>query len=1050
MDQGTTFRVIKRIPKERYLANHVASAEAPDQPDIEVGQLGVIPHLLANYDENGNLVSNLYVKLVWVDEDGIQVGPRGLPYKVFVPLDSIEVGVQVQEKHELISELELQEASGNIPATVLGNSPLKEYLNVFFGTLGSRANLDLLIEMGVPHTMVQCIANQSRMDELIQRLINGMAYCEALELFKNGMPTVESLWNGLVTVNAYTMPSRFKRAVGNFIYVVCYHDPTSIGKTVGFYIGRTNRLSVRLGNHRLKLASDVPSLAHYSLGKKLIKKGADYKMFPLAFIPKGTSSQTDCNIMNWIELTFVCLFESFNRNMLRYWDEEHASGPRKGVAVPQAQRDLPGSDDEGELPRSAQQETYVATWSAPLAKKILQIVRTVKDSSPVLQAFKLHPDRKYKGCNWSVPLLETNGSDLVTWVRKPIYGPNGEVRMWRFDSHPRKIMKSGYLHVFAGQQHTKPTEFKLCLNLEEEFPFLQPKKSVNVIIEIMCDRVRHPCPYTDIPEVGPTDLWYEAARMGVRLEWCDDEGNWFAKYYKSGFTHALVTGRRSMKIDAATYGEVVNHIDLAWLNAIKVIGALMQWQWTTDNKLTREVLIPFNAQIRSYETDFFKQRVVVSVPPGIDVAVPLLLSTEDTLRLLAKHFPDSACGFYPWSSAFNNRAKRLACDDCQALNKSCNSRVVASVEDVEMLQCTRCAYLRRFCTWTPHIATDPSAHRLIYVSRPHYPTHSIPEPTNSWALQEDEEVETDEMMVEIDDENTDHGVEAVTEQTDSDVAQVAHETREAGQTVEPMVGIEQTVVELPDTTMRLGKASQPATGVEERLDQGAKCAPTDDKERVHVDSPTGMVVEAEGVACATVEVDMAMEPTHEMKETADATGHGPVIDDIAERDEQLCQVQQVDPVQQVQQGSDAARAEHVAEQVARDATKTVEVIDLTSDTDEETAARVVEAREPTAEAVEKAGSPANVEQMTDVAVEKFSDSTAIANKVAKSVARVEEIPDSTADSDEDMPDLVGEAEGSGANIKEIPDSYAEDDEFAFSDADNKEIPDSYEEQGMEF
>ncbi|KJZ74977.1 hypothetical protein HIM_05708 [Hirsutella minnesotensis 3608] len=122
---------------------------------------------------------------------------------------------------------------------------------------------------------------------MVQVLLNGMGFCEALTQFKNELPTVESLWFGLVNVDSNTMPSKLKRAVGNFIYVVCYHNPTAPGKEAGYY-----RLAVRLSNHKIQLEKDQPHLTHYKLGKRLLRAGADCRMFPLAFFPKGILRST--------------------------------------------------------------------------------------------------------------------------------------------------------------------------------------------------------------------------------------------------------------------------------------------------------------------------------------------------------------------------------------------------------------------------------------------------------------------------------------------------------------------------------------------------------------------------------------------------------------------------------------------------------------------------------------------------------------------------------------------------------------------------------------
>lgn len=204
-------------------------------------------------------------------------------------------------------------------------------------------------------------------------------------------------------------------------------------------------------------------------------------------------------------MTLISMFESFNPYMLRI--DPNYQPPRPVPPAP------------SELTANPERETYQRTYSAPLANRVQFVSQGIKSTQT---QFRLRDD--YIGCNWAVPLLENFGNDCNLWVRTILRKDNSIDWVWQFQTYPRRINEGRHLGIFSGRPGTALTQFCPCIS-SDEFPTLHPGSMVNIIIEIMADpNEKHPSAYVEIPAVGPFDCWTQATRVGIRLEFLDDNG----------------------------------------------------------------------------------------------------------------------------------------------------------------------------------------------------------------------------------------------------------------------------------------------------------------------------------------------------------------------------------------------------------------------------------------------------------------------------------------------------------------------------------------------
>ncbi|KAF4478546.1 hypothetical protein FAGAP_12332 [Fusarium agapanthi] len=110
---------------------------------------------------------------------------------------------------------------------------------------------------------------------------------------------------------------------------------------------------------------------------------------------------------------------------------------------------------------SSDREAFHKTWSAPLAKRFVDVGREAKNSSPALKKFQLA--QPFTGCNWPVPILERSFIDANLWVQTTTLDENQQPHMYQFRTHPKRVQKNLQIIIFIGKRKhikaLKPAEY---------------------------------------------------------------------------------------------------------------------------------------------------------------------------------------------------------------------------------------------------------------------------------------------------------------------------------------------------------------------------------------------------------------------------------------------------------------------------------------------------------------------------------------------------------------------------------------------------------------
>ncbi|KAF7542665.1 hypothetical protein G7Z17_g11385 [Cylindrodendrum hubeiense] len=729
-----TFRVTKPLTESEAQDIKATTQNAGSLVPLLVGQLGFIPDIASNFSQAKKLAPLVWVQLIEHTHNGWAIAsntpaPDG---KCMVPSSHIELGAEQTSTKPIVSDLVL----GNATLRVSPNhpeSPLHTWLESFYASLGTDENLAAMKEIGVPDRVLDMVGKSGKRAALIREFLDGMAYCGTLEPFRNGLPTLQQIWNNAKYVRRDAAnPSEFNRTTGSFFYMICYFDQTSEVPEYAVYCGQSVDPTKRLQQHNQSLMSDDNDIvAHHKIGRKILRKGGNYRMFPITFISRMAN---DYSVMGaWAELTLIILFECFNPFMLTIEEYREQSG-----LAPSSSTDLVINPDR---------ETFHKAWSSPLANRTLEIGKRLKASRAALERFS--PRDKFTGCNWAVPVLERTFMDSNLWVQTTILRNDLTPRMWQFRTHPRRVQGDRQVIVFIGTRNvhakTVPRAFKVPLPLTI-FPSVKKGSIVNVVIEIMANPAeKHPYPYVEIPAIGPFDCWREASRVGIRVEFLEDGGTWKARYLANYHLQTFKAGIKALKPqEYGPHGDIFACIEVGWLHCIKILATLLQWKWQPEESmLTKRVWVPYNGRVRKYDVDFFNQRINLSDPQAHSKPIPRLLSLDQTSTQIEQkygydvhigHFPGKELLFVP-----GEPAGRMKCDICcmgvqdgeiQLARRCGKRRVIDNKEGFEMLQCEFSASLGRYCTFTAGIKNKPELYDLVYHNRQPYLEMAIPAPQN--------------------------------------------------------------------------------------------------------------------------------------------------------------------------------------------------------------------------------------------------------------------------------------------------------------------------------
>ncbi|KAM0078666.1 hypothetical protein ACKRZS_009396 [Fusarium odoratissimum] len=615
---------------------------------VEVGDVGTI----SNTDYHKSFQGSEYplVKLFRQTELATEPVPRA-PLgggKCLIPASCIEVGAVVTDNPGLVHGVDLTVSRLSLETTSIAtSSPISKFLESFLASMATTESRSILKALGVPTSVFNLVEKKGNRDMFTKGFLNGMSLCDSLKVFQDGIPMIKDVWRKGRYVNVNSPQDPFNK-VGTYFYLLIYYDEKT--DDVGLYVGKTSSLYDRFKQHSLAFSGDNATL-HYRMARQLLSKDTTQRLFPITFFPEGSPNHSGC--CAWAESFLAILFESFNPVML-------------GVQVP-----MRANQTFGALPdwgRTAQQDAWARAYTRPLAEFILDIGRQVKDADPSLKLFNLR--NRFIGLNWAVPLGGGLWHDANLWIRTPSPAEDSKPAVWSFRTSPKRLTVENRIALFYGRGRTYPGKFRPIVPVKGTS--LGPGSFVNAVVEITTDPdIKHPNPFVKIPIVGPFDCWNDASRLGIRVEF-QDKGQWKTRYLKADSFAMMTT---NSKMDISDFGKEIHQIELGWLHVMKIMAALLNWQWQPVNALSKRVWNSYACRVHTMEFDFFNQRLIIGDTQIVNKPCPKLLTLDETSDLIEKKFGSSvSIGMIPDVILVNpefrsksDRFPRQRCDLCYML-----------------------------------------------------------------------------------------------------------------------------------------------------------------------------------------------------------------------------------------------------------------------------------------------------------------------------------------------------------------------------------------------
>ena len=262
------------------------------------------------------------------------------------------------------------------------------------------------------------------------------------------------------------------------IYALLFED---VNGEDGVYIGKTINAGRRMTNHVYGLQNPNTPGQMYRVGRQA-RNQIFIQLLELKDVPP---KQVD-PILQIFEHLFVCLFQSWVKVLLRDSDTLEQTEKYFGDSI-----------------------------AATIFSGITDRVCAITGWKPLcLTAL---------GLNWKTPLFESRISRSIWTVRT--ISPTIEEGLVRvYTTQPRQV------HV-NNQGYNKVAVLKgkgldeLCW---KGAPF--PGTMVSVIVEISAEGKHHPVPFARVPEPGPFSDWEDLNRIGIRIEWMDNDGQWYSEW----------------------------------------------------------------------------------------------------------------------------------------------------------------------------------------------------------------------------------------------------------------------------------------------------------------------------------------------------------------------------------------------------------------------------------------------------------------------------------------------------------------------------------------
>ncbi|OJD39026.1 uncharacterized protein BKCO1_300084 [Diplodia corticola] len=384
------------------------------------------------------------------------------------------------------------------------SDPFRKAATAMFSAYILNGNADL--KGVVPHWLLE-LNSQDKLDSFLAPVFAGVGNAGLAGVLANPDVTVADITSKATLVD----PSNHRGGI-YMIRLADFKDKRS----PELYIGQTYDFSSRAREHRA--SSKERNQAIYRSWREC----TDQKMYIVCLIDgQGKIQKRQRTVA---EQMFICLLETYHPDVL--------DPARFLTAADMNEAGLMGTDSTAEAGKSVYHHQRHAA--------VLQYFeRCTREKS----GWKGGVSRQQKfgaarGLNWSSPLVELfTTSDKVLWLKTSY--PDMDV----YRRSPTKIYKhrTGYLIVCKVTKHHWASGGKMDHSdvIEIVFPKdteeLSDGMEVNTVIEIAPGGQHHPVPYARLAGVGPWTNWDQANRVGIKVEWQDEDGQWKHRYCQSTY-----------------------------------------------------------------------------------------------------------------------------------------------------------------------------------------------------------------------------------------------------------------------------------------------------------------------------------------------------------------------------------------------------------------------------------------------------------------------------------------------------------------------------------
>lgn len=500
-------------------------------------------------------------------------------------------------------------------------------------------------------------------------------------------------------------------------------DATSLGRNVGIYLivhefGSTPRLpemysgstsdsfQARETKHRGSegWGATSPTSPHY----RAAKQAGSHHYFPICYFDAQDTEKSDLKIAEQIftdlfQTTCTAVLDLRSFTDINEDTDASAAAVRREMRGAEAQARAAKYVDDKEsatvLARNADTVFAVTGWPGGVRRR----------ARPGLKPFGIGA-----GLNWSMPITEMQ-FEKQTWIMSSIPGRFANYRRVAFISREDNKRNKGSKVIWQ-----KNTVGKGDSNVAFYLPQGEPGPAygtkVHVVVEVRLDG--RPCgvPWSRQATVGPWSDSADATMVAMRIEWPDEDGNWFFKHLQCDYPNNFATVNKADIAGSTTGYRVATGMKAYFLRQHRPQTQAFPWLYDFGIAEIKEIYFDHLSQtIATRRLTTTTNAATVRALADHEIAKLLLDSGAEKYAHIsdpnaAESFkgntgfpiPPSSVGLNRWNDDSKGGPGRVSCDYCFAMVKrgGRTANHVPCKEFAMTRRCKQCTELKKPCTFT--------------------------------------------------------------------------------------------------------------------------------------------------------------------------------------------------------------------------------------------------------------------------------------------------------------------------------------------------------------